>query len=164
MNKVYRRTGTFIVILLMLFAIGCQKEEGTSAKDSFSSIYEQLGQITQLRDTEGDYYYLVESETDIKAVFELIRDSVEKEHKPKDSDILSPPPGAPTDAATLRFYGDGGKELSMYVDNKELSYELVCHLYTSSMERSTYCFSLEKKVYKEIKDIVHVGEKHKLNE
>lgn len=160
------KTKLFILIsLAMLSALSlcaCQTKSADGKKD-ISELFAEMGYISMVTEAEIDTVYTVESGDAIEKIKNLLIDSVVREESPKKDDVLMPPPGAPDYASIMRFYADDGKELNVYVNDPELSYDLICHLYTTPTDETFYCYSLSKSIYQDIKKITHAGKVTDLN-
>lgn len=160
------KTKLFILISLAMLSVlslcACQTKSADGKKD-ISELFAELGDISMVTEAEIDLVYTVESKEAIESIKDMLIDAVVSEEIPGEDDDLEIPPGAPDYASALRFHTTDGKELSVYVNDPDLSYDMVCHFYTSPTEETCYCYSLKESIYQDIKKITHAGKVTDLN-
>lgn len=161
--KIRMIASVMMAIFVSVSLCACQAKGTYDDIKDISVLFAELGDISKVTEAEIDLVYTVESNDMIYAIKNLLIDSVVSEVSFQKDDVLFPPPGAPDYASLLRFYAGDGKELCVYVNDPDLTYDLVCHLYTTPTEETCYCYSLKGSIYQDIKKITHAGEMTDLN-
>lgn len=161
--KTKKRSKLFAIAMCTFFLLigGCMNVKENTKE--INSLFAELGDISMVTEAEIDLVYTVESKEAIESIKDMLIEAVVSEEIPGEDDALEIPPGAPDYASALRFHTTEGKELSVYVNDPDLSYDMVCHFYTSPTEETCYCYSLKKSIYKDIKKITHAGKMTDLN-
>ncbi len=160
-KKVYRLV-IFACLCIFLFSLyGCSSKKEEPIGTSFQELLNRIGEISEVNEGELYDFYRLYDEDSINEIIGLITDAIVEEIQPQEDDFKYLYEGAPKDSSTLGFVGSES-ELLVYVNDKKMKYDLVCQLYTSETEWEWYCYSLTGEIYRDIKKIVHKGEKEPL--
>ncbi len=162
MNKKVCRLIIFACLCIFLFSLcGCSSKKKEPTGTSFQELLNRIGEISEVNEGELYDFYRLYDEDSINEIISLITDAIVEEIQPQEDDFKYLYEGAPKDSSTLGFEGSES-ELLVYVNDKKMKYDLVCQLYTSETEWEWYCYSLTGEIYRDIKKIVHKGEKEPL--